>query len=421
MINAITQCRICKNTDLEPIIHLGEQALTGLFPRSINENVTKGPLELVRCRKSSNGCGLLQLKHSYEASELYGDHYGYRSSLNQSMVHHLKDIVEKALKRIAIKSNDIVLDIGSNDSTLLRSYPTPARLVGMDPGGNKFKKYYPAHIELIADFFSSKAFQAKFGTQKAKIITSIAMFYDLPDPMGFMKDISEILAGDGIWIFEQSYMPTMLKGAMYDTICHEHFEYYGLDQIKWMTDRTGFKIIDVDFNDTNGGSFRITVAKVANKNFQENAPLIAKILEEEAHLDKGSFQDFTREVEKSRAQLIEFLSQVKKDKKTILGYGASTKGNVILQYCGFTPKDIPFIAEVNEDKYGHVTPGTGISIISEAQAKAMKPDYLLVLPWHFKDNIIEREKSYLEAGGTLVFPLPEITQYSLTKKTAVKV
>lgn len=416
MIKTIKKCRICGNPDIVPVIDLGKHVLTGVFPRKKDQKITKGPLELVKCREHHRGhCGLLQLKHSYESSELYGDHYGYRSSLNRSMVHHLNGIVSKILERVQLSGNDIVLDIGSNDSTLLQSYlKGDGKLVGIDPAGRKFKKYYPSRIKLIADFFSAKAFQKNFGEQKARVVTSIAMFYDLESPTGFMKEVHDILADDGIWVFEQSYMPTMLKMTAYDTICQEHLEYYGFKQIKWMADRVGFKIIHVEFNDTNGGSFLVMVAKSNNSQFKENTKLINEILEREKKegLSKiKPYLDFQKKLEKHRDELIRFVQKAKTMGKTILGYGASTKGNVILQYCGFSAKDIPFIAEVNEDKFGCFTPGTNIPIISEFEAKKMSPDYFLVLPWHFKDNIIAREKAYLDAGGNFVFPLPSIEVY----------
>ncbi len=412
MIKAISRCRICGNTQLDTVIDLGQHALTGIFPRKKDYLLTVGPLELVKCRETHKEvCGLLQLRHSYPASELYGDHYGYRSSLNQSMVCHLQGIVDRIRDQVSVTDQDIILDIGSNDGTLLKAYPQGGRLVGIDPAGKKFKKYYPPHIELISDFFSEKTFQKHFGQKKAKIVTSIAMFYDLEAPMSFMSEVGDILDDDGLWIFEQSYMPTMLKMVSYDTICQEHFEYYGLKQIKWMTDRVGFKIIDVEFNATNGGSFLVMAAKSCNHRYQPNTGLIKQVLREESVLDTASLQDFRRKVERHREDLTAFIRKAGKEGKTIFGYGASTKGNVILQYCGLTSDDIPCIGEVNEDKFGCFTPATGIPIIPEAEAKMQRPDYFLVLPWHFKKNILTRETDYMAAGGKLVFPLPKIEVY----------
>ncbi len=413
MIKEVKKCRICGNDDLVPVIDLGKQALTGIFPREKNQSLTTGPLELVKCQEGNDkSCGLLQLRHSYEANELYGDHYGYRSSLNRSMVKHLEGIATKIVERTLIAPNDIILDIGSNDSTLLQSYPRGmGKPVGMDPAGSKFKKYYPAHVGLISDFFSAKSFRQHFGTKKAKVVTSVAMFYDLEAPMDFMAQVYDILSDDGLWVFEQSYMPTMLKMTAYDTICHEHFEYYALKQLKWMAERVGFKIVDIEFNATNGGSFQVTVAKKANAQFSEHKELVARILKEEK--DAGLYElkpykTFAEKVKTRRDELIYFVRQAKSQSKKIFGYGASTKGNVILQYCGFSGNDILCIGEVNEDKFGCFTPGTNIPIIPEAEAKKMAPDYFLVLPWHFKDNILSREKFYLESGGALVFPLPAI-------------
>jgi hypothetical protein len=407
MYTKITNCRICTDSSLTSIFNLGNQSLTGVFPKNKSEEVPAGPLELIKCDK----CHLVQLAHNYDLSKLYGENYGYRSGLNRSMVRHLQSRVQQLLKHVDVTSQDLVLDIGANDSTLLQNYPkNGATLLGVDPSGPKFKKYYPEHISLIPDFFSAEIVRKHTGGRKAKVITSIAMFYDLDRPTQFMREIYETLADDGIWVFEQSYLPFMLDTCSYDTVCHEHLEYYSLHQIKHMADTVGFKIVDLEFNDVNGGSFAITVAKKGSK-LPEVTALIEKTLAQEN--DRGlstlkPYQEFARQAGIHRQKLKDFLASVKSGKKTILGYGASTKGNVLLQYCGLTIADIPVIAEVNEDKFGAYTPGTRIPIVSEAEARKMKPDYFLVLPWHFKKGIVEREQEYLRSGGKLVFPLPAI-------------
>lgn len=413
MYKEINKCRICGNTNLISILNLGQQYLTGIFPKSKDADITCGPLEVVKCHDDGDNtfCGLLQLRHSYELNDLYGDNYGYRSGLNQSMVAHLHKKVKKICSYLDLQAGDLIIDIGSNDSTLLQGYPkNNFKLVGIDPTGNKFKAYYPPSIKLIPDFFTPKIIEKNYGNRKAKIITSIAMFYDLESPIDFMQQIYNILADDGIWVFEQSYMPTMLDMCAYDTICHEHLEYYGLKQIKWMTDRIGFKIIDVELNDINGGSFSVTVSKTAS-NYREGTSKIDMILSEERNKGLDSlvpYQDFKQRVYKHRDDLNKFIQGVKSENKKMLGYGASTKGNVILQFCNITENDIAFIAEVNIDKFGSYTPGTFIPVVSEEEAKAMKPDYFMVLPWHFKENIVAREADFLKSGGRLFFPLPTL-------------
>ncbi len=417
MYSEIKRCRICGNTNLIPILNLGNQALTGVFLKTKDEVVTSGPLELVKCEedKDNKHCGLVQLKHSYNPDELYGDNYGYRSGLNKSMVTHLENKVNKIEKTIDLTQGDLVLDIGSNDGALLRAYTNKKLiLTGIDPTGKKFKEYYPSYIQLIPDFFSAKIIKNYFGNKKAKVITSIAMFYDLESPIEFMQEIRELLDDSGVWILEQSYLPTMLEMNAYDTICHEHLEYYCLKQLKWMTDRMGLKIIDVELNNINGGSFSVTVTK-SNSYYYKKGSIVDKILSEEKRrelFELKPYKGFSQRVLKHREKLIKFIKNERDKNKKFIGYGASTKGNVILQFCNLTEKEIPLIAEVNKDKFGCFTPGTLIPIISEAEARAMKPDYFLVLPWHFKENIIEREKDYLSAGGKLFFPLPSLEVFS---------
>ena len=389
------------------VLDLGNQALTGVFPKKINEPITTGPLRLVWCPDS----GLLQLNHTYDLTEMYGNNYGYRSGLNQSMVQHLHHKVKHLLRLCPVENGDIVIDIGSNDATLLKAYKQPGLLlVGIDPTGNKFKDFYTDDILLISDFFSSSVYRNAFAAKSAKIITSISMFYDLESPASFVNDISEILDIDGIWHFEQSYMPTMLRMNAYDTICHEHLEYYSLGVVKKLLDNCGMKIVDVQMNSINGGSFAVTAAR-KESTLTTNDAVINWMLGQEDRIGLHTprpFRQFEERVFEHRENLVRLIRDLNSDGKTVMGYGASTKGNVLLQFCGLTSKDIPCIAEVNTDKFGAFTPGSCIPILSEIEVKAMKPDYLLVLPWHFRNNIIKREEEYLANGGKLIFPMPEI-------------
>ena len=409
----ITRCRVCGNRDLVPIVSLGEQYLTGVFPNTQDAPLSKGPLELVACSTTINtkACGLVQLRQTYDLNEMYGENYGYRSSLNRAMVKHLEEKVNQMVERYPLSRGDLVLDIGSNDGTLLSFYPHEGiTVVGMDPSAVKFASFYREHIALIPDFFSAALFREKFGTRRARIITSIAMFYDLESPLSFMKEVASILDQEGIWHFEMSYLPAMLRTMGYDTICHEHLEYYALRQIKWMTDRCGFKILNVECNQTNGGRFALTVAHQSSAH-PENTMRLADLLREEEEVGlvtASQHRAFEKAVQVHKHKLLAMLHTLKEQKKVVLGYGASTKGNVLLQHCGITPDLLPAIAEVNKDKFGCFTPGTNIPIISEQEAHAMKPDYLFVLPWHFRDNLIERERAFLNRGGKMIFPLPEI-------------
>jgi NDP-4-keto-2,6-dideoxyhexose 3-C-methyltransferase len=410
MCHEIKQCRICGNNDLWPVLNIGTQFLTGVFPRNIDQQITAGPLELVRCVGDKNGtCGLVQLKHSFDLGEMYGDNYGYRSGLNNSMVKHLYEKVHNIINIANLTKDDLIIDIGSNDSTLLQAYGDKGyHLVGIDPTGNKFKEYYPPHINLIADFFSKKLVNRYYGNKKAKIVTSIAMFYDLESPIDFAQQVYDVLADDGMWFIEQSYLPVMMEKNAYDTICHEHLEYYSLRQIQWICNKVGLKIIDIEENSINGGSFSLMLAK-SNSYYNENKATIKKFKDREQYLNKDeTYLKFNTQVFEHRERLIEFIREKNDNNKLILGYGASTKGNVIFQFCKLTKENIPYIAEINEDKFGSFTPGTNIPIISEKKAREMKPDFFMVLPWHFKDNIITKEDEYLKSGGKLVFPLPSI-------------
>lgn len=404
---AIEQCRIGGGNHLVTVLDLGVQALTGIFPRGAGEPVEAGPLQLVWAPES----GLLQLRHSFDASQMYGDNYGYRSGLNESMVDHLARKVRHLERLVPLGRADAVLDIGSNDCTLLKAYGQHgAQRIGIDPTGSKFKEYYPADVILVPDFFSAAAYRTAT-SRSAKIVTSIAMFYDLEDPAQFAREVASVLADDGVWHFEQSYMPSMLRLTSYDTICHEHLEYYSLGAVHRILDAADMKIADVRMNSVNGGSFAVTAVKKGNHTVRINSPVIDWMLAQEDRMGLATpkpFRDFEERVYRHREDLTRLIRSLVADGKKVLGYGASTKGNVVLQFCGLGATDIPAIADVNADKFGCVTPGTRIPIVSEAEARAMKPDYFLVLPWHFKDGILRREKDYLADGGKFIFPFPEI-------------
>ncbi len=401
----INMCRIGGGANLITVLDLGVQALTGVFPATIEHPVTSGPLQLAWCPES----GLLQLRHSYDLTEMYGDNYGYRSSLNLSMVSHLKNKVARLMQIVHLSNGDLVLDIGSNDSTLLQSYKVDGlKRVGIDPTGVKFRHFYTGDVELIPEFFSADVFRSKYPNSRPKIITSIAMFYDLENPLRFVSEIAEILAKDGIWHFEQSYLPSMLESNAFDTVCHEHLEYYYLEVVKKMLNTCGMRILDVELNDVNGGSFAVTAAKIGS-NHKANDAQIQRILNSEVKLNLQTMEPFHRfrdRVFGLRDELVALVRRLNSEGKTVFGYGASTKGNVLLQFCGFNVNDIKCIVEVNPDKFGCYTPGSGIPIISEAEGRELKPDYYLVLPWHFRKSILQREQAFLSNGGKMIFPLP---------------
>jgi hypothetical protein len=310
-----------------------------------------------------------------------------------------------------LKPGDVVVDIGSNDCTTLKAFPPDVKRIGIDPTIKKFSQYYPDDISYVADFFSEDSYRSIEKNKNAKLVMSIACFYDLEDPISFVRDIYSILDDDGLWHFEQAYLPSTLRSLSYDTACHEHIEYYSMLSVQNILKHAGMKIVDVTLNDINGGSFAVTACKDTNKSIKVNHAVINWLIDEEykmgLHTVKPYFE-FAQRTYEHRDSLVHLIHSLRAEGKTIYGYGASTKGNVLLQWCGFTSDDIAAIGEVNPDKFGCITPGTNIPIISEQEVKDMKPDYMMVLPWHFKNGIIQREKDYLNSGGKFIFPLPYI-------------
>jgi hypothetical protein len=346
----------------------------------------------------------VQLAHTYDLDAMYGANYGYRSGLNRAMVRHLGEKVAALTALRPLAPGDVVLDIGSNDGTLLGHYPDSVTRIGIDPTSDKFRQHHPPDITALAEFFTANAFRRVAGARKARIVTSISMFYDLPAPMRFVEDVASILADDGIWHLEQSYLPAMLAAKAYDTVCHEHLEYYGLTQIAWMTRRAGLGITDVQFNDVNGGSFAVTVQKGC-----PDAAVVAELLAGEAHLESlDTWRAFAATVEQHRRDLTGLLQSLRAQGKRVYGLGASTKGNVVLQYCGITKDMLAAVAEVNPDKFGCFTPGTEIPICSEDDAAKAQPDVFMVMPWHFRQSFLDSRRAFLAGGGKLLFPLPDI-------------
>lgn len=406
-------CRVCGSTALTKVIDLGEQYLQGSFVKPGKEipPMRKIPTVLVRCNPTldENACGLLQMENTVPPEVLYYA-YWYRSGTNQTMRSHLKGIVDDAISMVKKKSA-VVLDIGCNDGTLLKSYPKNFVKYGIDP--SDVAQEVAGGVNIIQDIFPSEELVSSLQGKKIDIITSIAMFYDLEDPVSFTKNIKSVLASDGLWIFEMSYMPSMLKMNSYDTICHEHLEYYSLAVLEKILRRADMKMINTTFNDINGGSIRCYATHADNFSFKKDEYLqrLNDIRQQEFDMELDTdkpYKNFQDHINVHREELSSLLRKLKKEGKTIHLYGASTKGNTILQWCGIDNRIIDAAADRNPDKHGASTLGTDIPIISEEQSRAMKPDYYLVLPWHFKEEFLEREKETLKRGIKMIFPLPFI-------------
>lgn len=411
-IKIATHCRLCGNPDLKLILNLGEQPLSGVFPRPEAPDPSVSPLELIRCNTEarSDACGLVQLRHQADLSEMYGASYGYFSSISPTMVSHLEEKVRQLKEFVKPAKGDVVLDIGCNDGTLLNAYGADSGLlrVGMDPSSRKFISSFQPGIKVGFDFFSEKGVRALIGDRQCRIITSIAMFYDLDDPMDFMRQIRALLAPDGIWALELSYLPLLCTQLTYDQICHEHVTYLGLSHMAWMMKRTGLKILDVSFNDVNGGSFYIYVGHDDGPH-QPNTGKITAILNSEQSFDtEAPYNRLRSRVLANRDEIRHFFALARAAGKHIYGYGASTKGNIVMNYCGVTKGDLIAIGDRNPEKDGLTTPGTRIPIISHAKLRKRMADYYFVLIWHFRTEVIRDEIDFILRGGKLVFGLPRL-------------
>jgi len=379
----IDKCRICGSGSLDEILSLGELGFTGIFPDTPNAPIPQGVLTLVLC----NNCTLVQLDRNFPSDLMYGDNYGYRSGLNASMVSHLQGIQEHASAFLSTKP-EVVLDIGSNDGTLLRHWgQAPNLKIGMDPTSEKFREYYDESSVALADYFSKSSFLAASEGKKADVITSIAMFYDLEDPVRFATEVAQSLTKNGVWISEQSYMPWMVSTGAYDTICHEHLEYYSLRSLSEIFSRSGLRAISATTNDANGGSIRVVAVRTDSALESDGTAetLISKELSSPLeHVNAfSSFKSFTLS---HGERLAEMIRNLNKSGKLVVGLGASTKGSVVLQRAGLTKKDIPAIGDVNPFKFGKYSANSDIPILNEDEVMTLRPDYALILPWHFRNT-----------------------------------
>ena len=402
-------CRNCRSKSLIKVIFIGKQVVSSIFPKKIKKNSKKYSLDLYECKK----CKLVQLGKSIPLGNMYGETYGYRTSLSKLMVNHMCNKYLKLKKILKLKNNSSILDIGSSDSTFLNFFSNERKgynCYGIDPSAKKYIKYYRKDVNLIVDYFSAKAVNKKLiqlgkRENKFKLISSFAMFYDIDDPNGFCKDISSLLEKDGIWILEMSYFPMLLSNLTYDQICHEHVTYYTLSVFKKIVEKNGLKIIDFSFNVINGGSIEIICAKKNSKAKVQKNKIYNQLLIEKK-ISAKDYKKFNLRVDNIKKTTNLLLENIFKAKQKIIGYGASTKGNIVLNHCNIKSKQIKYICDENPEKYGRYTPGTNIKIISKKNMRNIKPDYLLVLIWSFKTEVIKQELNYIKKGGKLIFHLP---------------
>ena len=406
-------CRVCHSTALTKVIDLGDQFLQGSFVKEGRQSPPQRrvPTSLVRCNPmlDEKACGLLQMEYTIPPAVLYSV-YWYRSGTNATMRNHLAGIANEATALLG-KSSGRVLDIGCNDGTLLSAFPKGFTKFGIDP--SDLAREVPSDIKVVHDLFPSEELGTVLKGELCDVVTSIAMFYDLEDPIGFAKAVKQILAPDGLWGIEMSYMPTMLKMNSYDTICHEHLEYYSLAVLEYILRQAGMRVVNATLNAINGGSIRIWATHASNHGFRKDefTRNIRTLRQEEFDLQLDTdrpYLQFQERVNVMREQLSSMLKKLRREGRRIHVYGASTKGNTILQWCGIDGRLVDVCAERNPDKYGARTLGTDIPIVSEEESRAAKPDYYLVLPWHFRDEFVQREKATMASGVGMIFPLPEI-------------
>lgn len=410
----IGACRVCGQQNLISILSLGDLYVSD-FLNPNEEGGVKAPLELVLCNAKDGGCGLLQLRHTVSGDALYR-HYWYRSGINKTMTDELNGIAGKVAAISNLKAGDSVIDIGANDGTLLRGYKIDGlKTVGFEPAKNLEEYNAVGTTKTIVDFFGYPAWAKEFGDVKAKAITAIAMFYDLDDPNTFVSDIVKCLDDEGMLVIQMMYLPSFIERNAFDGICHEHLEYYSLFSLENLLKKHGLEVFDVEMREEiNEGSLRIYIKKFEKGDSLNILPgaeeRVSALRAKESSLgldDKKIYEELVGRVLEAKEKSVSFIKQEVAAGKKVHGYAASTKGNTTLQFYGLTPELIEAIADRNEQKWGKVTVGSRIPIISEDESRAKKADYYFILAWHFLPEFMERERDFFERGGKFIVPMPK--------------
>jgi len=401
-----TTCRVCYSPKLTFLFSLGTQYINNFINKEDQPKCGKAPLEMVICEN----CTLVQLRHTAPQELLYSRFYWYKSGVTDTMKKALRDITEKAETMFKLKAGDVVLDIGSNDGTLLRSYQIPGLItVGVEPADNLKEEGSKGITHLIHDFWVLDSYMKAVG-KKAKVVTAIGMFYDMEDPNQFVADAANVLTDDGVFIAQLMCLKNMLDSNDVGNIVHEHLEYYSFKSLEYLFNKNGLEIIDVEINDVNGGSYRIYSRRIGSRTQPASGAVerIQKVRDSEKGFEnKQVYLDFFKRLEDNKKKCVDFIKQEVARGKKVWVYGASTKGNVILQYYGLDHALIEGASERSSFKWGKYTVGSMIPIYSEEEARQKKPDYFLVLPYAFFKEFYAREEEWRKGGGKFIVPLPE--------------
>ena len=396
-----TKCRLCKSDKLVDILSLGKCYLSDFVVSG--KKPPKYPLDLVFC----TDCTLVQLKKTTPPELLYTKRYGYKSGVSKTMCDELKDIARSAQKFRKNSHNPVVVDIGANDGTLLSFFSDDCLKVGIDPV-KKFRAECSKHADIVInDYFSWQVFNNGLGKKKADVVCAIACFYDVDNLNKFVSDVAKILKDDGVFVVQQNYLVEMLKNSAFDNIVHEHLTYFSLSALEKIFAKHDLEIFNAKLRDINGGSLRTYVGYKGKKSISKKVGLLRERERRFRLHDKKTYDKFAKKVKANSHKLAKFIKKVKSTGKKVYIYGASTRGNTLLQFYGLDKRFIEAAVERNPEKWGKKIASVGIPIISEEQARKDNPDYMLVLPWHFRREIIKREKKYLANGGHFIFPLPE--------------
>ena len=400
-------CRACGGADLHAFLSLGPQPLANSFLRSPAEFAAeeKYPLDVYHCRT----CSLVQLMDVIDAEALFRN-YIYVTGTSATIAEHNARHAAKLVEMMGIGASDLVLEVASNDGSLLRHYREHGvRTLGVEPATNIAAEAVAAGIPTVNRFFhhaAARELRAEHGPAKVVIGNNVLAHVD--DTSDFLAGCREMLTEDGLAVIEVPYLQEVLDGLEYDTVYHEHLCYFGVMALARLCESVGLVIRRIDHVPVHGGSIRMYAGRA--EHFGAHDPDVVRLVRREADAgfnNPARYERFAADVADNRERLVGLLKRLKREGKSVAAYGAPAKGNTLLNYCGIDTSLIPYTVDKNPWKVGAFTPGMHIPVLDVATLLERQPDYVLILAWNFADEIVAQQHVYRERGGRFIVPIPQ--------------
>lgn len=398
------ECRACQRKTLNLFLSLGQMPLVNRFiePEALSCDEKRYPLDVAFC----HNCGMVQLADVVPPTEMFSD-YLYFTGASEPMRQHFLSMVTEILESVGASEGDLVVDVGSNDGTLLSQYPGWVRRLGIEPSSNLAQEAERHGITTMCDFLNVAAANRAVELHgNATIVTATNVFAHVDDIRGFLDAAQVLLGGSGALVIEVPYLLDMLTNVEFDTIYHEHLSYFAVRPLLGVFESQGFEVTSVKRIPVHGGSLRIYVRPSRNP---QHSPIAKEFVSAELEAGLGTnapYRRFATNVAAIRSRLCELVISLKDSGEAVAAYGAPAKGNTLLNYCGITADMIDYVTDTTPAKQGRYTPGTRIPVVHPSALVERTPDYALLLAWNYKDSILKKETEYRKNGGKFIVPIP---------------